>query len=65
VKAELFNVMGRKIGVIYEGIKNAGWPKVRYNASHLASGVYLYRLTAEGIERGGTFQDVGKMILLK
>jgi hypothetical protein len=27
--------------------------------------VYFYRITAEGLERGGEFQDTGKMLLLK
>ena len=65
VKVELFDLMGRNLGTIYEGIKEAGWPKVRYNASKLVSGVYFYRITAEGLETGGEFKDVGKMLLLK
>jgi len=65
VKIELFNVKGQNLGTIYEGIQNAGWPKVRFSASNLASGVYFYRIAAEGLERDGKFTDVGKMLLLK
>ncbi|TKJ37989.1 hypothetical protein CEE37_13595 [candidate division LCP-89 bacterium B3_LCP] len=65
IKIELFNVSGRNLGTIYEGIKEAGWPKVHYNAAHLASGMYFYKITAEGLERGGNFVDAGKMLLLK
>ena len=65
VKIELFNVRGQCLGVIFEGTQNAGWPKIRYNASALASGMYFCRVMAEGLERGGKYQNVGKMLLLK
>lgn len=65
IHIELFDVQGRNLGTIYEGIKEAGWTQVRYNASRLASGVYFYRIAAEGLERGGKYNDVGKMLLLK
>ncbi|TKJ41203.1 hypothetical protein CEE37_05935 [candidate division LCP-89 bacterium B3_LCP] len=65
VKIELFNVAGRSLGIIHEGVEEAGWPRVKYNASHLSSGVYFYRITADGLERGGKFVDVGKLVLVK
>ncbi|TKJ41165.1 hypothetical protein CEE37_05725 [candidate division LCP-89 bacterium B3_LCP] len=65
VKIELFNVSGRNLGTICEGIKEAGWPKVHYNAAHLASGLYFYKVVVEGLEQGGSFMDTGKMLLLK
>jgi len=65
VTIELFNLRGQSLGLIYEGTENAGWPKIRYDASALASGVYFYQVTAEGLEQGGKYQNVGKMLLLK
>lgn len=65
VKIELFNVRGQNLGAIYDGLQEAGRPKIRCNASRFSSGVYFYRITAEGLERGGKFTDVGKMLLLK
>ena len=65
VKIELFNVRGQKLGVIFEGVQNAGWPKIHYNASGLASGMYFCRVTAKGLERGGQYHRVSKMLLLK
>lgn len=65
VKIELFNVRGQCLGVIFEGVQNAGWAKISYNASHLASGIYFYRVAAQGLERGGNFQKTAKMLLLK
>ncbi len=66
VEIELFNIRGQSLGVIYEGMQNAGWPKIRYQVpANLASGVYFYRIETEGLERGGHFADVRKMLLLK
>jgi len=60
VKLEIFNVQGQKLGLPYECVYDSGWPKIRWNASKLPSGVYFCRITAEGLERGGMFTDVGK-----
>jgi hypothetical protein len=65
VKIELFNVRGQNLGVIFEGVENAGWPKISYNASALSSGIYFCRVTAEGLERNGKYQGVSKIVLLK
>jgi hypothetical protein len=46
-----------------------GTQEVEFNASSFASGVYFYRLSAEGIGEEGTtsntFHSVHKMILVK
>ncbi|MBU1650906.1 T9SS type A sorting domain-containing protein, partial [bacterium] len=65
VTIDLFDVCGRLVWTHNAGVQNAGWPKVHFNASNLASGVYFYRVTATGLERGGRYHDVGKMLLLK
>ena len=58
-------VTGRKVNTLFKGTKEAGWTELRLNASGLSSGIYFYRITADGLERGGKFTDVGKMVLLK
>ncbi len=65
VKIELFDVRGQNLGTIYEGIQNAGMQKIRFRAQNLASGMYFYRITAQGLEQGGQFQGTGKMLVLK
>ncbi len=65
ITIELFNVRGQNLGTIYEGVQNAGWPKVRFQAAGSASGVYIYRITAQGLENGGRYQNSGKMLVLK
>ncbi|HEX7344688.1 MAG TPA: T9SS type A sorting domain-containing protein, partial [bacterium] len=65
IRIELYNVRGQALGLIYQGVQNSGWPKIRYDASRLPSGVYFYRVQAEGLERGGKIQSIGKMLVLK
>lgn len=65
VRIDLFNVQGRLVTKIFEGEVNTGWLKFRYNAKYLASGVYFYRITAEGKNGGSFYKAVGKMLLMK
>lgn len=65
VRVELFNVRGQSLGTVYEGVHDAGSPRIRIDASTLPSGIYVYRLIAEGLEDGGQFRGAGKMLVLK
>ncbi len=49
VALKVYDIIGREITTLSEGVEQAGTHKVRFDASHLASGVYFYRLTADGI----------------
>lgn len=59
VKLEVFDVLGRKVGTLVNSRQAAGTYRVNFNASHLASGVYFYRLQA------GNFVQTKKMMLVK
>ncbi|MDP2362237.1 MAG: T9SS type A sorting domain-containing protein [Ignavibacteria bacterium] len=69
VKIEVFNITGEKVSTLVDGFKNEGYYEVEFsarggsayggNASGLASGLYLYRISA------GTFIQTKKMILLR
>ncbi|MCX6638925.1 MAG: M28 family peptidase [bacterium] len=65
VKVEIYNLRGQRVCTAFDGVKNAGWEKVRFNAVNLASGMYFCRVTAEGLEREGKFSGVSKMVVLK
>ena len=64
VTINIYNLVGEKIAEAVSGNFTAGLNKVTFNASQLTSGVYFYRLDANGIN-GKTFSDVRKMSLLK
>ncbi len=59
VKLEVYSILGEKVATILSEMKSAGAHTVEFDASRLASGVYLYRLQA------GAFLDVRKMLLMK
>ena len=49
VSLEIYNVMGQRLATIAKGIHQAGRHSVEFDASHLASGVYIYRLQAGSV----------------
>lgn len=59
VRLEVFDVTGRTVALLTDGYRAVGHHSVSFDAAGLPSGVYLYRLTADG------FSDMKKMILLK
>lgn len=59
MKLTITDILGREVKLLVNEKQEAGYRSVIFNASGLASGVYLYKLTA------GTFTDVKKMIITK
>jgi len=59
VSFKIFDVRGQLVATLAEGYMPVGQYEVTFNASDLASGVYLYQLEA------GDFLRNGKMVLLK
>jgi len=40
----VYDILGRKIAILIDDVKSQGQYEVQFNASHLPSGIYLYRL---------------------
>ena len=59
VKIEVFDVIGRLVATLVNERKSAGFHSVQFNATHLASGAYFYRINA------GDFLNVKPMMLIK
>jgi len=59
VKLEVFNAVGQKVATLINGTQNAGSHTVSFDASNLASGIYLYKLTS------GNQVKINKMTLVK
>jgi hypothetical protein len=56
---QVFDLLGRHVATLVEGMCEAGMHSVRFDASNLSSGVYIYRL------RAGEFTSVKSMLLVK
>jgi hypothetical protein len=59
VSLKVYDILGREIKTLVDGIQKAGMHTITFNASGLSSGVYFYRLTA------GHYITQKPMLLLK
>lgn len=59
VTLKVYDVLGNEAATLVNEVKPAGEHNIAFDASHLPSGVYLYRLSA------GSYSQTRKMILLK
>jgi hypothetical protein len=55
----VFNILGQQVAMLVNGLMSAGNHEVTFDASSLASGVYLYQISA------GNLSIVKKMLLMK
>ncbi|MHB1687127.1 MAG: T9SS type A sorting domain-containing protein [Ignavibacteriaceae bacterium] len=59
VTLKVYNLLGQEVALLINKEISAGQHQVKFDASHLPSGVYIYRIES------GSFNSVKKMILLK
>jgi len=55
----VYDVLGKEVAKLVDGIKATGNYQVEFNADQLPSGIYFYELKA------GTFRETKKMVLTK
>jgi uncharacterized protein YdaL len=55
----LYDITGREVSTLINEYKNSGNYTLTFNASHLSSGTYFYKI------KSGEFEDVKKMVLIK
>ena len=59
IKLEVFNLLGRRVEVLYDGKQKAGYHNINWKAKDLPSGIYFCKLTSAGKS------IIKKMTLLK
>ncbi len=59
VKLTVYNSLGEELSTLVNSFNEAGAHTVNFNAARLASGMYFYKIEANG------FSQVKKMILMK
>ena len=56
---KIYNVLGNEVDILVHGKQSAGSYEVRWDASNYPSGIYFYKLSADG------YEETKKMILIK
>jgi hypothetical protein len=59
VTLKIYDIIGREVTTLVNGFQEAGLHNVKFDASKLPSGVYLYRITT------GTYVETKKLVLIK
>ena len=59
VDLKIYDLLGREVATLVKGEMSAGKHEVQFDASHLASGIYFYRLQAGG------YVSIRKLMVLK
>jgi hypothetical protein len=59
ITLKIFDVLGREVATLVNGVEEAGYKSVNFDASKLPSGVYFYRIQA------GSYVQTNKMLLMK
>ncbi len=59
VNLTVYDIQGREVAKLINGWRDAGVHEITFDASELASGIYIYHLTA------GEFNASGKMVLIR
>lgn len=64
VKIYIYNLLGQQIAALFDSELTAGRHDISFDAGNLNSGVYFYKIEANGID-GQSFVSTKKMILTK
>ena len=65
VKIIIYDILGREVTTLVNAVQVAGRYNLTWNASGLATGVYIYRMEAQPESGAATFTSVKKLLLMK
>lgn len=65
VRLIVYDLLGKEVEVLVNETKTAGRYSVEFNASHLASGVYFYRIEAVSSDKKIEYKEAKKLLLIK
>jgi hypothetical protein len=63
VTLKVYDILGREVAELVNGPQNAGSYSNRCDGSKLASGIYIYKLTA--VSGSKRYEKIDKMTLIK
>ncbi len=59
VTLKVYDLLGREMATLVDEVQGSGFKSIEFDAAQLASGVYIYRLTA------GSFSSSKKLMVVK
>jgi len=65
VRIAVYNILGEMLDVLVDETKAVGFHDFNWNASDLASGIYIYTIEAKSVAGDKNYSSVKKMILMK
>jgi len=65
VELRVYDVAGRLVAEIFNGLTEKGKYTAEFDASNISSGVYYYELIAQDLEKGGIFKEAKKMVIVR
>ncbi len=63
VSVKVYDIVGREVATMVDGDVAAGYYNISFNAKDLASGVYMYRITAKHAQ--SVFVQTKRLVLMK
>lgn len=64
-QVKVFDILGREVATLADGMRGAGEHSVSWNASSFSSGVYLLRLEVSDAYGNMVYRETGKLVLSK
>ena len=64
VKISVYSILGQHVATLVNGIEPAGFHERTFDASHLSTGLYIYRIEAVTVQNGSKIFSVTKKMLL-
>ncbi|HET6273808.1 MAG TPA: FG-GAP-like repeat-containing protein [Bacteroidota bacterium] len=66
VTLKVYDVLGREVATLVDGVEEEGYKQVLLDGKLLSSGVYYYRISANGVvDPGQSLTQVKRMLLIK
>ena len=65
VSVTVYDMLGRVVAKLVDEEKAAGYQTAQWDARGVASGAYIYRMTAQPVAGGRTWTNVKKLMVLK
>ena len=65
VKITIFDILGREVATLVNGIQEPGVHQIEWRALSVSTGVYFYRMEARALDGNGNFTAVKKLLFVK